>query len=319
MKRKAVFWVIMALILPWTSPVSASSLDTFGASSRGTAMGGAMVSIANGWESVYYNPSALGLSRDSTAVEVYMLTGGLVINEIPSMGGGVSAKFAINHRFLRDRVGLGLLVGLSPGGLAGGLDPTSMISLGGGGGEWGMYKDSLPIVYDFGLGFRVTDWLAVGVSTSAKQSLLSMGFYPLVVDPLLQSLIGINTGVVPSDIKGTSFSYGSYDGTEVAVAYNVTLRPIKYLSVGYVYRPETTTRIKLRLEMVGGGGSLLTESRFMLYDITMPNGPETTIYGFAGHIPIKANDGTRRCSRTWPSTASASSTTAARPRSCSGG
>ena len=29
----------------------------------------------------------------------------------------------------------------------------------------------------------------------------------------------------------------------------------------------------------------------MLYDITMPSGPETTIYGVAGHIPVAANDG----------------------------
>ena len=290
MKRKALFWGIMALLLPWASLVSAGSLDTFGASSRGTAMGGAMVGIAEGWEATYYNPSALGLSRDSTAVEVSTFSGGMVINDIPSFGGGFGAKFGVSHRFLRDRLGVGLTVGVPPGGSGLSLDPTALLG-GGGGSEWGLYKDQLPVLLGVGVGLRITDWLSVGVATSPKQNLISMGYYPLVIDPILESLIGIRTGVIPSNIQSTSFSMGSYDGTDVAVAYNVTLRPSKYLSLGYVYRPETTTRLKLRLELVGGEGSLLPESQFMLFDITMPSGPETTIYGGAGHIPLPWNDG----------------------------
>jgi long-chain fatty acid transport protein len=55
---------LLALQIALPQPAAASFFDTFGVSAKGMALGNAMVSMTEGWESVYYNPAGLALGRD---------------------------------------------------------------------------------------------------------------------------------------------------------------------------------------------------------------------------------------------------------------
>lgn len=291
MKKKAVALCTLIVLFSWSGGVLADSADSLGFSSRGTAMGGAMVGIAEGWEAMYYNSSALALSRNSSSINISMIGGGLKQNGENNLGTGNVFKYAINHRFLRDRVGVGLSVGTasSSGGIS--LDIGSLLG-GGSGGGWQRYEDSSPLLLNFGLGFRITDWLAVGVYGSRQTQLISAGYIPIVVDPFLEMLLGISTGVIPSNIKGYNFDAGAEPDSEYVYSFSVTLRPIKYISLGYQYIPQTWSRQKLRVELVGGAGSILPETQFILIDMKTPANVETTQIGGAANIPIPWNDGT---------------------------
>lgn len=293
MGRKAVVAWAMAIMLSWSVVGRADSLATLGASSRGTAMGGALIGIAEGWEAAYYNSSALALSRNSSSVQISSLNGSLKINDDNSLGGGFTLKYGINRRVLRDRIGLGLIVGTSTTSSTGlSLDLGSLF--GGGGApnwNWQMYNDSLPLVLSVGAGFRITDWLSLGITAYQKPSLVSMGFYPLVVDPLLEMLLGINTGVIPSNVQGMGFSAGGDPNEDFVTGFNISFRPIKYLSLGYSYSPETWSRYKLRLQLVGGQGSILPEDQYIMIDMKVPGHVETTVYGGAANVPIPWNEG----------------------------
>jgi len=282
-----------ALLVFCSATVWAGSLETLGASSRGTSMGGAMISIARGWEAAYYNPSGLALSRDSAGVQLSNVSGELLINEENSLGGGAAFKFGINHRFWRDRVGVGLIVGQGLGGGGGiSLDIGALTGGGAPNWNWAMYSDSLPILLSTAVAFRVTNWLAFGITFQEDASLVSLSNYPLVVDPILEQLIGISTGVVPSNVQGYSFSAGADPDSDFVTAFNVSLNIGDYVSLGYLYQPETWARYKLRIELVGGEGSLLPQSQFIMIDMEVPGQVETVVYGAAGHIPIPWNDGT---------------------------
>ena len=291
MKKKAAVLLGLALFALWSLEGSAGTLDRFGASSRGTAMGGAMISISEGWEASYYNPSALALSRNSTSMGVSQVSGELMKNGENQFGSGLMFRYGINHRFLRDRVGVGVLVNFSTAGSGGGLslDPGALLG-GGGGGGFSFYSDQLPIAANAAFGIRLTNWLGVGVNFLAD-STISTSNYGLVVDPILEELIGISTGVVPSNIEGMNFSIGQDPDGAVVTAWDVTFRPIPYLSFGYYYIPETWQRIKARIELVGGEGSILPESQFILLEMKTPTSVETIKWGAAGHIPIPWNDG----------------------------
>jgi len=56
----SLIWIF--LIHPHES--KAAFFDTFGMSARGMALGNAMAAMAEGWESVYYNPAGLALGRE---------------------------------------------------------------------------------------------------------------------------------------------------------------------------------------------------------------------------------------------------------------
>jgi hypothetical protein len=118
-----------------------------------------------------------------------------------------------------------------------------------------------------------------------------MGFYPLSLDPILESLLGLSTGSIPSNVKGMGFGVGSDPSDDYATAFNVSFRPLKYISLGYMYKPEAWSRYKLRVELVGGPGSLLGDSQYITIDMKIPGQVETTIYGGAAHIPVPWNEG----------------------------
>ncbi len=290
MGRKAAVAVAVVL-LSWSGQLRAGSLNMFGASSRGTAMGGAMVSIAQGWEAVHYNPSALALSRESTSFEYISTSGEMLINEENSLGSS-AMKFGLNRRLLRDRIGLGLLVGTSPVGGGGGLSLDLGALTGGGGGfSWQMYQDSMPLLLNFGISFRLTNWLSVGASFEHESSLVSVSYFPVPIDALMDQ-IGIITGFVPSNVEATSFSAGADPDSEFNTGFNISFRPIKYISLGYLYKPVTWARYKIRVELMGGPGATFTESQYIMIDMKVPGQVETTVYGGAGHIPLPWNDGT---------------------------
>lgn len=289
MGRKAAVFAV-ALCAFWSLTARSGALETYGASSRGTSMGGAMVSIADSWDSVVYNASSLGLARNSTSVQISYLQGELIKNNEDQLSDGPMFKFGVNHRFLRNRIGVGLLVGFNSASTGSGVSLDLGSITGGGGGGWEQYAPD-PLVLSFGIGFRVTDWLGVGVDFNQRDTLISTGYFPLVVDPLLQSLIGIDTGAIPSNVEGMSFDAGTDPSDDFETAFSVTLRPLPYISFGYVYKPESWIRIKGRVELVGGQGSLLPESQYILLDMKMPSQVETTVIGGAGHIPIPWNDG----------------------------
>jgi len=295
MKNKVTLFLMMAMALSLSGPAMAGSQDMFGVSSRGTAMGGAMVGIANGWEATYYNPSALALSRDSSSFQYHIVDGSLMRNEENAWRSGYGITYGYNRRILRDRIGIGLILG------TGTSDPGDMLSLDfgsllGGGGppnwNWQQYSDSSPILASVGVGFRLTNWLSVGVSAQQDTGMITTSFYPLVVDPLLDLLLGINTGLTPDNVPSFNFAAGSDPDGDYNTAYNISFRPVKYVSFGYVYKPESWTKVKFRLELVGIEGSILSTSQWYLFDMRFPGQVETTIYGGAGHIPIPWNDGT---------------------------
>jgi hypothetical protein len=294
-KQWVVLWAL-ALLMSWSVVVKADSLGTMGASSRGTAMGGAMIGIADGWEAVYYNSSALALSRNSSSFQYSMVGGEVIENKDDILADGFALKYGINHRLLRERIGLGLIVGTSnaPGGGMS-LDVTSLIGDmfgGGGGGGWQRYSDAMPIILSTGVGIRVTDWLSFGITASEKPSLISMSNWQFhIVDPVVLAALGIDTRAWPSSLSDMSLSVGSDPSEDVVTGFNVTLRPVKYLSFGYKYTPEMWSRIKLRVELVGGMGSILNPSWHFVFDMRTPAQVETTVIGGAAHVPIPWNDG----------------------------
>lgn len=292
MKMKAVVLVVMAVFLSWSGSGLAGSLDTLGVSSRGTAMGGAMIGIADGWEATYYNPSALALSRNSSSLSASMVNGNLTMNDNNSFAGGPSLKFGLNRRVLRNRIGLGFIVGLSPSSSTElSLDLGSLLGGGGSNWSWAMYEDAIPIILAAGIGIRVTDWLSFGISAQQKNGLISMSNFPLIADPIFLSLIGLGSNFTPTMVEGMGFSIGSEPDTDVSTGFNISIRPLKYISLGYSYKPETWTRYKIGLLIPGGGPGFLAEDLHYLIDMTVPGEVETTVYGGAAHIPIPWNDG----------------------------
>lgn len=290
--RKHVVWMgLIALLWSWSTEVRAGSMETLGASSRGTAMGGAMVSIADGWEATYYNPSALALSRNSTSFQASMVSGELMQNQSNSLGGGYAFRFGLNRRYLRDRVGLGLIVGTSATGGGMSMDIGSILSGGGSSWNWAIYQDSMPVVFAVGLGLRITDWLSVGITANQKNGLLALNYPAILVDPLLKWIIAIN-GANPPNIRSMSFTAGADPASEVATGFNVSLRPSKYVSFGYMYKPEAWMRYKITLELPGGYTSVLSPTSWLLIDMKIPGQLETTMIGASGHVPIPWNDGT---------------------------
>jgi|GEM_PF-1933162 len=289
MRNKLIAGIAVIGLLAFSSPVMAGSTEMLGASSRGTAMGGAMVSIASGSEATYYNPASLALSPNTWSVEYSSISAEMMLNDENNMPGGTGVRFGFSRRFLRDRLGLGLLVGMSPSSAGLSLD---FGSLGGGIPNWNysMYKDDLPLLLNFGIGLRITDWLSVGISGGQCDSLISLGYFPVVVDPILEQLIGISTGAMPTNVENYNFSVGADPDSEMTYGFNVNFRT-EYLSLGYLYKPEVWSRYKLRVELVGGGGSILPNSQYILMDMKIPGQVETTVYGGAGHIPIPWNDG----------------------------
>ncbi|HUT53383.1 MAG TPA: hypothetical protein VM658_08335 [bacterium] len=296
MGRKAVMGMAMALIVSWPVMGRADTLSTMGASSRGTAMGGAMIAIADGWEAAYYNSSALALSRNSSSIQYSQISGSLYANKNDELADGSMVKVGINHRFLRDRIGVGMLIGL---GGSGGSDLSSLFDinklLGGGGPpnwSWQNYKDSMPLLLSVGFGFRITDWLSVGITAYEKPLMVSTGNMAfLIVDPIVKATLGLDSGKIYSNLHGFGFSAGGDPRADFVTGFNVTFRPIKYLSLGYSYTPETWARYKIRAELPGGQGGLLADDWFFLIDMKVPGHVETTVYGGAANLPIPWNDG----------------------------
>ncbi len=292
-RKAAVLGVIAVALTLSVTAYPKGTMDTLGVSSRGTAMGGAMVSIANGWEAVYYNSSALALSRDSSSIQFSSVTNNLEINGEQDIEDGFVAKFGINRRFLRDRIGAGLVVGMNTSSLGNIVDLDLGAITGGGppNWSWDQYNDPFPIILNAGMGFRITDWLAVGINAAQKDSLISTSNYQLVVDPLLEAVLGIGTGVVYSNLEGMSFSVGGDEGEDYTTGFNVTLRPIKYFSFGYSYAPESWSTYHIRLQLAGGQGGIMGEDQFYFIEMKAPGQVETTVYGAAAHVPVPWTDG----------------------------
>ncbi len=290
MSHKLIAAIALTGLLGLSGSVMAGSTEMMGASSRGTAMGGAMVSIATGPEATYYNPSSLALSSDSWSVEFSSISAEMMLNDENNVPGGTGLRFGFTHRFLRDRLGLGLLVGMSPSSAGLSMDFGSLAGGGAPNWSWSMYKDKMPLLLNFGIGLRITDRLSVGLSGGQRDSLVSMGYFPVVVDPIMDMLLGISTGAMPSNVESYNFTVGAEPDADWNYGFNVNFRS-KYLSLGYLYKPEVWSRYKLRVELVGGGGSILPNSQYILLDMKIPGQVETTVYGGAGHIPIPWNDG----------------------------
>jgi hypothetical protein len=294
MKRLAVGVVAAGVILAGALAARAGTLEVYGASSRGTSMGGAMVAITDSWDAVAYNPSALALAPRSVSIQLSYINGSLIKNREDLLADGIAAKFGFNTRFFRNRIGVGLLVGMAGGADLGSLlNVGSLFSGGGAAPNWKFqhYSDTMPIQFAFGLGFRLADWLSVGVSLNQRNGLVAIAPYPILVDPIIKALLGIDTGAIGTNVRGTNFAAGGDPASQVSTGFNVTFRPIQYVSFGYSYTPEAWTRFNLKLRLTRIPGGLMANEEYYVFDIRAPGQVETIIYGLGGHIPIPWNDG----------------------------
>ncbi len=289
MKGKVQLVVVVLLLSAGFQSALAAPVDRYGASSRAAAMGGAMIGIASGAEATYHNSSALALSPNTTQIGLYNFAGDLVLNENDSGPEGIGFSLGLSHRILWERLGLGLYVGMMPsasGFDGGGLPlPIGGIST----PSWSMYGSSLPADFAVGWGFRILDQLAVGGLAMQKPAVITTSAFPVLVDPILQMVIGLSTGAMPSNVSGFGFGVSDDPKDNFDYAGNVTFRPFKYLSLGFSYQPEDWTTVKVRARLIGGGGSVLEKDKWYLFEFKSPGPVETTTYGGAVHLPLWSN------------------------------
>ncbi len=231
----------LLLCFSLSSLARADGLGMFGASSRATAMGGAMVGIAQGPEAIYYNPSAIALSPNATSLQVSNLNANLYVNGENYGPNGTQNMVGFNYRLLRDRVGVGLLLPLSLlGGLGGGGggpdDPGTGFNLADLGEHpnfgWPMYGSGM-IPTTYALSFRLHDMLSVGISQSM---LMYLRFSPAEIDldAILEGLLGFSLGGEP--ITEANYNWHIGFSTETGeMGYSATFRPLKYVSFGYTH------------------------------------------------------------------------------------
>lgn len=283
-------WVISGLILFLAGVgVQAEELDMFGASSRASAMGGAMVAVAEGTEAIYYNPSAIALSRNSISALWTLRWSHLDVNGKNYGPGDTGINympnlFGLSGRFLRDRIGLGFM-----------MSPSGLIGMGGGGGGeggeglglltsgygWPMYAgDDLPIYY--GLGFRLHDKLSIGFIQGMNIWLTKFSNLTLNLDDVLDLLLGVSTGVPVPDINPHWYVAVAMEPGDVG--FSATFRPVKYLSLGYIKKPGYWIRYKIPVIITS---ETLLEDDLRLYILgDFFRVVEKEQYGAAVHVPL---------------------------------
>lgn len=282
--------VISGLILFMAGAgVHAEDMDMFGASSRAAAMGSAMTAIAEGSEAVYYNPSALALSPNSVSLEWNLRWSHLDVNGRNYGPGDTGLNYmpnmiGINGRFLRERIGVGLLVnqgglgGLTGGGGGGGGEGLGLISDGYG---WPMYGSAtIPLYY--GMGFRLHDKLSIGFIQSFNLWLIKFSNLTLNVDDLLALILGVSTGVPIPNLNPNWYVAMAMEPGDVGVS--VTFRPVKYLSLGYVQKPGSWTRYKIPVILTSE--TLLSDDMRLYILGDFWNSPDKEQWGAAVHVPL---------------------------------
>ena len=242
----------------------------FGVSARSTAMGGAMVGIAEGIDAIAYNPAALALSPNSATLDLqYFVNSSLMVNKTNEGPQSIGIIAGVTQKLLRDRIGIGFLINVPPGV----------------GGDWPSYSaGTLPIAMGFGLAFRLHDTLGIGIAPATNLWIRSSEIQ-LGLASLLQGMLGITIGSPATDVNPNVDLGLSVEDTQWAVA--VAWRPVKYVSLGYVNIPETKTRLRIPIVIKGGG--LVDDIRtIMLSDISTT--PPIQQYGVGVHIPIPRSE-----------------------------
>lgn len=287
--KKYPAWAIAGLVLLFAGKQGrAEALDMFGASSRGTAMGSAMVAVAEGSEATFYNCSALALSRNSTSLEwtsfhSYLNINGSNYGPGDSAFGPTPTLIGFNQRFLRDRIGAGMLLragsfgGPGSSGSAGG-EGIGLLTSGYG---WPMYGGStLPIFY--GMGFRLHDKLGVGFTQATNVWLVRFSDVTLNLDDLLQSIIGISTGIPPVGLNPNVNLSASTEPGNVGISF--TLKPIKYLTLGFTQKPGSWMRLKIPVILTSTG--LLSSDMRIIVVSDITDTPDKEQLGAAIHVPL---------------------------------
>jgi hypothetical protein len=282
------FSVSIFLFMGLFSQARGDALGMFGASARSAAMGGAMVAIAEGPEAVYYNPSALGLSPNSSSFQSNYQDARLYVNGEDYGPGGMVGTYGFNQRFLRDRIALGILFPQVDLGL-GGKDSE----LGGGTGYrltglgdtpyygWPMYGNPIIPLY-YGLSFRLHDTLAVAVSQSIfGYSYLRFSPVILDLDANLESLLGIALGGQFTDVNYNLHLGISWEPAEPG--YSFTFRPLKYISFGYLHQGEAEMDLYVPLVLKS---SLLEYDLVMILVYDVLDEPAVDRMGVGFHIPL---------------------------------
>jgi len=286
MKRYPAWVIVGLLLLAAGKQARAEDMDMFGASSRGAAMGGAMTAIAEGAEAAFYNSSALALTPNSTSMEWTSFHSHLNVNGVnygpgDSSFGPVPNLIGFNQRFLRDRIGVGLLLrasGFGGGGDVSGGEGLGLISQGYGEPMYG--GATIPLFY--GLSFRLHDKLAIGFTQTQNIWLIWTSDVLLNIDDILQSLIGISTGIPPVGLNpNVNISMGTEPGN---VGVSVMFKPIKYLSLGYSQKPGSWVRYKVPVILSSTG--LLSEDMRIIIVGDFWSSPDKEQVGAAVHVPL---------------------------------
>jgi len=242
----------------------------FGISARSTAMGGAMVGIAEGIDAIAYNPAALALSPNSASLQFqYFPSSRLMVNEINEGPQSLGIIMGLTQKVLRDRIGFGFLLNVAPSV----------------GGDWPSYSSgTLPLPMGFGLALRLHNTLGIGIAP-ASNLWIRASEVQLSVSQLLGGILGVSIGAPATDVNPNIALGFSAEDTKYAIA--VAFRPVKYLSLGYVDIPLTKTRLRIPIVIKGGG--LVDDMRsIMLSDISST--PPIQQYGFGVHLPIPRSE-----------------------------
>jgi len=287
MKRYPAWVIVGLLLLAAGKPARAEDLDMFGASSRGAAMGGAMTAIAQGADGVFYNSSALALSPNSTSLEWTSFRSRLDVNGVnygpgDSNLGPVPTLIGLNQRFLRDRIGVGLLLRATGFGGPGDVSSGPAIGLISQGYGEPMYGGAtIPLYY--GLSFRLHDKLAVGFTQAMNIWLFRTSDVVLNIDDILISLIGISTGIPPVGLNPNIniFAMSTEPGN---VGVSATFKPVKYLSLGYSQKPGSWVRYKVPIILTSTG--LMSKDIRLIIMGNFWTTPDKEQLGVAVHVPL---------------------------------
>jgi len=273
MVRKIIRVWALALLLFFSSRLYPQSLGLndgytrmFGISARSTAMGGAMVGIADGIDAIAYNPAAIALSPDSVSLQFQAFPSSeLMVNETNEGPQSFGLIMGLTQKVLRDRIGVGALVGY----------PASV------GGDWPSYATgTLPLLMGYGVAIRLHDTLGIGIAPASNLWIRSSEIQ-LSLSQLISGLLGIQVGAPATDVNPNVALGISTEDTKYAIA--VAFRPVKYLSLGYMDIPLTKTRLRIPI-VIKGGGMVDDMRSIMLSDIATT--PPIQQYGVGVHIPI---------------------------------
>lgn len=260
-----------------TERAFAGAFDTFGAGSRGIAMGNAQVAAVEDYTAPVYNPAALPYIRELIGLKArdqLLVNGYSFISHKLFLNGedqGLEDIGALNVGTIipiNKRITAGITIFLPPDKMmVQKIRPDSIPRY--------EFYDARYLVpaFNIGIGVKVFKWLSVGLGVyptfNINTSEINMDLDSTIASVMGSKLAEPKTGINPSAqieaIGGNAFGFG------------IHARPFKNLRLGFLFKQKQLSESFIRVKLIS---SLLPESAMEMHGISGFNAASYT-FGFA--------------------------------------